>query len=207
VRYTFAAGLTWSDGKPVTQEDFEVYYRAACGLEGSRLMPTCERVSAIEFRADGYTLRWLPGFQAPSYALAPFGFYPAHQQLQASGLLADEPVERWDDYPEIRLGQRVVAGPYQVVEWGPGRRIVLEANPYYYLGPPKTSRLILEFVERGDVTQKLLDGSIDLAGWDLVGEGQDPVESLAEAVGRGEIELAVLPSATWEHVDFNLWLP
>ena len=207
VRYAFADGLAWSDGKLVSQEDFEVYYQAACGLEGSRLMSTCERVSAIEFHSDGYTVSWLPGFQAPSYALAPFGYYPAHQELEAGGLLADEPVERWDDHPEIRLGQRVVAGPYRVVEWEFGRRIVLEANPYYYLGPPKMPRLILEFVERSDVARRLLDGSIELAGWDLVGEVAPPMDALAEAAGRGEIELSVVPSATWEHVDFNLWLP
>ncbi|MGH2628551.1 MAG: ABC transporter substrate-binding protein, partial [Anaerolineales bacterium] len=201
VRYVFAAGLTWSDGAPVSQKDFETYYRVACGHEGSRLEPTCERVEDIEFHADGYTIRWLPGYQAPSYALAPFGYYPAHQPLETGGVLADEPAGRWDDHPEVRLGRRVVAGPYRVVDWEPGRRIVLEANPHYYLGLPESPRLILEFVERDDVASKLIGGSVDLAGWDLVGEAGPTVEALAEAAGRGEIELGVVPSATWEHID------
>lgn len=205
VRYVFASGLTWSDGTPVSEADFEAYYGAACGHEGSRLSFTCERIGDIQFHPDGYTIRWLPGYQAPSYALAPFGFYPAHQPLETGGVLADEPVEQWDDHPEIRLGQRAVAGPYRLVEWESGRWIVLEANPYYYAGLPKTARLVLEFVERDDALHGLLAGTIDIAGWDLLGEALP--EDMVEAAGRGEVALAVVPSATWEHVDFNLWLP
>lgn len=205
VRYVFAHGLAWSDGTPVSVADFEAYYRGACGREDSRLRFTCEQIDGILFHADGYTIRWLPGYQAPGYALAPFGYYPAHQPLESGGVLADEPVERWDDHPEIRLGRRVVAGPYRIVRWDSGRRIELEENPYYYAGPPKTARLVLELAERDDALMRLLVGSLDLVGWDLLGES--PPESVVEAAQRGEVTLSVAPSATWEHVDFNLWLP
>jgi ABC-type transport system substrate-binding protein len=216
VRYQFVEGLTWSDGVPVGQEDFEVYHRAACGLEGSRLAATCDRVEAIEFQPDGYTIRWLPGYQSSSYMLAPFGFYPAHQELELGnlglgGLLADEPVERWEEHPEICLGQRVVAGPYRVVEWEFGRQIALEANPFYdfpgaYLHrPPWTPKITLRFVERDQAAALLLAGEIDFLGWDTLGENPD--ESLVAAADAGLIALPVFPTATWEHVDMNLFVP
>jgi ABC-type transport system substrate-binding protein len=211
VRYQFVEGLTWSDGVPVGQEDFEVYHRAACGLEASRLAATCERMEAIEFHPDGYTIRWLPGFRSSSYMLAPFGFYPAHQELEFGGLLADEPVERWEGHAEITHGQRLVAGPYRVVEWESGRHIALEANPYYdfpgaYLHrPPWTSRIVLRFIERDQAAALLLAGDVDFIGWDVVGDGPD--ESLLAAAQAGEIALPVFATTTWEHVDFNLWQP
>lgn len=216
VRYSFVEGLVWSDGVAVTQQDFEVYHRAACGLEGSRLAPTCDRIDGIEFHPDGYTIRWLPGYQSSSYMLAPFGFYPAHQELELGslglgGLLADEPVERWEEHTEIRLGQRVVAGPYRVVEWEFGRHIALEANPYYdfpgaYIHrSPWTPRILLRFVERDQAAALLLAGEIDFLGWDTLGE--DPDESLLAAAEAEEIALRVFGTATWEHVDMNLYVP
>lgn len=216
VRYLFVEGLIWSDGVPVTQPDFEAYYRAACGLAGSTLATTCDRMDGIEFHPDGYTIRWLPGYQSSSYMLAPFGFYPAHQSLEfgslgLGGLLADEPVERWEENAEIRFGQRVVAGPYRVVEWEFGRHIALEANPYYdfpgaYVHrPPWTPRITLRFVERDQAAALLLGGEIDFLGWDTLGE--DPDESLLTAAEAGEIALRIFGTATWEHVDMNLFVP
>jgi len=57
----------------------------------------------------------------------------------------------------------VGTGPYRWVEWVPGERIVLEANPDYYAGRPSVERLVFRFIPEGSVRlAELESGGLDL---------------------------------------------
>jgi peptide/nickel transport system substrate-binding protein len=59
----------------------------------------------------------------------------------------------------------VGTGPYVVTEFQPGGRIVEEANPNYFRGPPKIKRLVLTAVEDENARVALLEkGTIDAVG-------------------------------------------
>ena len=81
---------------------------------------------------------------------------------------------------------------------------VLEANPYYVLGEPKTKNLIISFITPENAEAQLIGGQVDILDFTtLVGVS----EALASAEEQGAIKIIIDPSASWEHIDFNLFLP
>ncbi|MDQ3405439.1 MAG: ABC transporter substrate-binding protein [Actinomycetota bacterium] len=60
-------------------------------------------------------------------------------------------------------GDKIVGtGPYQVVEWQPGTRLVLKANQAYFVDPPEITEVTVEFVTDDEArAQRLRDGKVD----------------------------------------------
>ncbi len=205
VKYEYVDGLTWSDGTPLSQADFELYYKIACDREsGAISYLTCDKVQKIEFAPNGYTITWLPGVQDPEYFLAPFGFYPAHQILSDGRRLADVPAREWGQLHEI-TEKPMGVGPYMLTEWVHGERLVFEANPYYYAGLPKTKRIVVKIAETDNLPEQLLAGIVDFIGWDSF--YPDMVnDAFKQAAAEGKVKLGTIPGSFWEHVDMNLFL-
>jgi len=212
VTYNWVDGLTWSDGEPLKQADFELAYKINCDREsGATDFTICDSIQSIDFVDDNtLTVTFKPGRQDPTYFLAPWGnfssFYPSHQVIgsgsYAGQTLADVPAKDWTTLPEVAelpLG----VGPYVLKEWVKGEKMVYEANPYFYLGAPKTPNLVISFVTAENAEAQLLGGQIDtLDGTTLVGV----TESLKAAEEAGQIDVIVEPSATWEHIDINTFI-
>ncbi len=208
-RFEFREDLTWSDGTPVSQADYELKWKVDCDKEsGATSFITCDQTAKVEFFANGYTQTTLPGVQTPTYFLnldnnGQPDIYPAHLVLSDGRKLADVPPSEWATLTEIAetpLG----AGPYMVKEWVKGEKMVLEANPYYYGGAPKTKTIVLSFITAENAEPQLIGGQVDiLDNTTLAGV----TEILNNAALDGAIKVIVDPSATWEHIDFNLFLP
>ncbi|HEX2981479.1 MAG TPA: ABC transporter substrate-binding protein, partial [Anaerolineaceae bacterium] len=95
-------------------------------------------------------------------------------------------------------------GPYVLKEWVKGEKMVFEANPYYYGGEPKTKNIVIMMITAENAEAQLLSGQVDiLDSTTLVGV----TETLKNAADAGEIQLVIVPGGTWEHIDFNMWLP
>jgi len=203
IEYEFAAGLTWSDGVPVTKTDFELYYKIACAKDsGSRFPFTCDGIQNIEFNDNGYIISWIPGWQDRYYSLAPFGFYPAHRVLSDGRLLADLPTKEWATTPEVTHNP-IGAGPYVLKEWIRGKQMIFEANPYFYGGAPKTKTIIIKFLSPAMAEPSLIVGDIDFLGSETLAGIS---ESLLAAEQEGLIRIVVVPSSTWEYIDMNLYI-
>jgi ABC-type transport system substrate-binding protein len=205
VKYEYVDGLTWSDGTPLSQADFELYYKIACDREtGANSYLTCDRVQDVQFAENGYSVTWLPGVQDPEYFLAPFGFYPAHRALSDGRRLSDVPAREWSYLDEIKYKPMGV-GPYMLTEWEPGKRLVFEANPTYYAGPPKMKRVVIELAESKNLLGGLLEGKIDFIGWDSL--SLDQVEDdYQQATAEGRVRMGAVAGRTWEHIDLNLFV-
>ncbi len=210
VTYKVIPGITWSDGKPLVKADFELGYKTACDREnGATSFITCDRTQSITFDSDtAYTVTWLPGVQdGATYFLAPYGASPAHQVIESEGpykgkTLAEVPAKDWPTLPEI-AEKPLGFGPYVITEWVKGEKMVFTANPYYVLGAPKTSNIVISFITPENAEAQLLAGGVDvLDGTTLVGV----TETLAKAADEGKVVLLVNPSATWEHIDFSLFV-
>jgi ABC-type transport system substrate-binding protein len=210
VTYKFIPGITWSDGKPLVKADFELGYKIACDREnGATSFITCDRTQSVTFDSDtAYTVTWLPGVQdGATYFLAPYGPSPSHQVIESEGpykgkTLAEVPAKDWPTLPEI-AEKPLGFGPYVIKEWVKGEKIVYEANPYYVLGVPKTKNIVILFITPENAEAQLLAGGVDvLDSTTLVGV----TETLNKAEAEGKIVLLVNPSATWEHIDFNLFV-
>lgn len=212
--FEYVDGLTWSDGTPASQADYELKFKIDCDREsGATSFVTCDQTQAMEFRSNGYTQTLLPGVQAPLYFLNfdVNGFtdlYPAHRVIESQGpykgkTLADVPAKDWATLPEI-AERPIGVGPYVLKEWVKGEKMVFEANPFYYKGEPQTRNLVIAIITPENAEAQLLGGQVDILDFTtLVGV----TETLKAASDGGQISLIVDPSASWEHIDFNLFLP
>jgi peptide/nickel transport system substrate-binding protein len=214
VTYEFVAGLTWSDGVPVSKADYELAYRAMCdpAIRGAGPFsatfpdpfPACDQIANVEFLNEAaYRVTWKPGSTGAGYSLPPFSRAPAHLVLADGRTLAEVPPAQWSGFEEVLRGMPGV-GPYVMREWVYGQSMVVEANPFYFLGPPNTPRIVVKFLEHDRVIRALLTGEVDVVDWETL--GPDDVEDfeLMEAQKAGQVRLVVLPSSTWEHLDFAL---
>ena len=209
VTYPVIDGLVWSDGQSLSAEDLELGYQVACDEDLENRLYICDNIQDVTFDGSmAYTIHYYPGFIEPSMLEPPFEIYPAHQNTR-DGQLANIPPADWQYLPEINqtpLGY----GPYVPVEWNIGESIVFEANPYYFRGQPAEQRVVVRFYDDsfsayfelasgGDV-DILPDLAISTADTELM-------QALFASMYAGEIQLQLLPSALWEHVDFGLFLP
>ncbi len=198
----------WSDGEDLKNADFELGYKVACDREsGATTYFTCDRVVKFETLSDGlgYRVTYAAGYQPPTYYLPPFGYYPSHQQIGDKTLAEIEPKEfkNLKEVTDTPLG----TGPYVIKEWQRGQRIVLEANPNYWKGEPKTKNIIVQIFDGGPAAAvaALLQGTVDVVGKETLGAGQELETVIKEgAKPDGTITADPIPSPTWEHVDMNL---
>jgi ABC-type transport system substrate-binding protein len=222
VTFEYVDGITWEDGVPLSQEDFELSARISCDPEvGRTSYRLCESRERIEFHDDtSYTIHYVPGALWPEYSVYTIAFYyPAHRELSEASLnllaesgielepgstLGDVPASEWSGLTEVNE-QPLSTGPYRLVEWQQGQRMIFEANPYYYGEPPAIPNVIINFI--GDSNQavaQLLNGSIDVLGNHDLEVGAE-VETVLDAAEEGTLEAYTLASPTWEHVDMNLF--
>jgi ABC-type transport system substrate-binding protein len=115
------------------------------------------------------------------------------------------PMEAAEDqaaFAEMPIG----TGPYMITDWVKGQSMTFAANPYFYLGAPATPNIVIQFVaDTNQAVAQLLTGEVDVLFSETLGAGEE-VLAVREAADRGEVAIYILPSATWEHVDFNLFI-
>jgi ABC-type transport system substrate-binding protein len=207
--YEYVDGLTWSDGTPVSQADFELGWKIQCDPEsGATSFITCDKVANVEFADNGNTATFKPGVSDPLYYLSQVAWqFPAHQVIESDGpykgmTLAEVPAKDWATLPEI-AEKPMGFGPYVITEWVKGEKMVFEANPYFALGEPKTKNLVISFITPENAEAQLLGGQVDvLDSTTLAGVTQ----TLADAAAAGTVTVLVNPGATWEHIDFSLFV-
>lgn len=197
-RFELADGLTWEDGTPVSSADLELGYKISCDPEsGATSFITCDKTANVEFLTDavGYIQTWLPGVQDPLYFVPVWPIYPAHQ-------LGDLPAAQWATDPRV-AEQPLAYGPYKLVQWEKGQFMRFEANEYWVGDGPKSPNFVIQFVTPESAESLLLSGEVDiLASETLAGL----TEALANAEAEGKIKTFVEAGATWEHIDFSLFI-
>ena len=77
VTFEYVDGITWEDGEPLKQADFELGYSIDCDPEsGNVSLTVCESSQNIEFTGDDtYTITYLPGVQWPEYSIYALSAY------------------------------------------------------------------------------------------------------------------------------------
>jgi ABC-type transport system substrate-binding protein len=206
VSYTWQDGLTWSDGEPVVKADFELAYKNDCDpASGAVDYSLCQSIQSVEFNSDTeYTVTYKPGYQAALYFLPPIGYYPSHQVLSDGRKLNDVPTAEWASLKEIAetpLG----AGPYILTNWEKGVKMELVANPFYYKGEVKIKNITISFVQdTQQAVAQLLTGEVDVLDSSTLGAG-DEVQTVLD--NQDILQVHIVPSATWEHIDMNLNVP
>lgn len=208
VTYKFEPTMTWQDGSAVSQADFELAYKISCDPEsGATTFTVCNNIQKIDFAGTDYTVTWKPGVQDPLYFLAPYSPFPSNQPVESDGpykgmTLKDVPAKDWPTLPEVAEKPWSI-GPYIITEWVKGEKMVFEANPYFFKGEPKTKNVVIAFVTPENAEAQLITGAVDVLGSETLA---GLTEQLVAAAAEGKVVNIVNPGATWEHIDFNLFV-
>ncbi|MBM4423139.1 MAG: peptide ABC transporter substrate-binding protein [Chloroflexi bacterium] len=207
--YEFQPTLTWSDGEPVKKADFELAYKNDCDpASGAVDYSTCQSIQSVDFTSDNeYTVTYKPGYMNSLSFIPPIATYPSHQVLSDGRKLADVPTTEWSGLKEIAetpLG----FGPYILTNWEKGVKLELTANPFYWRGENKVKNITILIVQdTQQAVAQLLSGDVDVIGSETLGAGAE-VQTVIDAQAAGDpIQVLIEPSATWEHIDMNLFVP
>ena len=158
ITYHLRRGVRFADGTELTSRDVAFTYRAILDPRNPVLSQDAYRRIARLETPDRYTVvvflkrRWNAAvselFAQSDFA---FGILPAHAFKDTQVVRAS-----WED-------RAFGTGPFRVVQWRRGDRIVLERNPYF--SPrPKLDRIVLQMVP--DVNSGLVAlraGDVDVA--------------------------------------------
>jgi ABC-type transport system substrate-binding protein len=211
VTYQWNEGMKWSDGEPIVKADFELAYNHDCDPKSGAVdYSTCQSIQKVDFTSDTeFTVTYKPGYAAYLSMISPIGLYPSHQKLGGANegkTLADIPAADWGALAEI-AETPLSTGPYVLKTWEKGVKLDLEANPFYFRGEPKIKKItILIVADTNQAVAQLLQGQVDVVGSETLGAGPE-VQTVLDAQKEGKVQVLIEASATWEHIDFNLFVP
>jgi ABC-type transport system substrate-binding protein len=204
----------WSDGEATKAADMNLAFKVDCARDsGNTTFFGCDRIASYEAKdVDGGGIETvttlIPGYQSPTYFLPGGWGYPSHQEVKSEGAnkgkkLADVATADFQKLAEIAetpLG----TGPFVLTKWEKGVAMTLDANPNFGGTAPKVKKIIIQFFgDTNGAVAALLAGDVDVVGSETLGGGAE-AKAVAEAAAAGKIGAVNLPSATWEHIDFNL---
>ncbi len=199
IRFRLRPGLLWSDGQPLTADDSLYSYELATGLQPQAWRNLLDRTVSYH-SLDAQTVEWrgLPGYQDGDYPVKFFWPLPRHLW---SGLPLEELAGA-----EIATRKPAGWGAYQVQEWLPGERILLQKNPFYFRasqGLPHFDNLIFRFFpDSSSAVEALLAGQCDVLDPSAISETQfEHLKTLQEA---GRISVSVWPARSWEQITLGI---
>jgi peptide/nickel transport system substrate-binding protein len=141
--YTFhlRAGLRWQDGAPLTSRDVAFTYAAIMNPKNNALSTYGYDAVAWVRTPDARTV-----VVRLKYRLTPFVtyFFGGNSNYP---ILPAHILERYSNLNDVPFnGDPVGSGPYRLTDWSRGDHMTFEANPYYYLGPPRVRRIVIDFI-------------------------------------------------------------
>jgi len=210
--YNFAAGQKWEDGQPLTAADYKLARKINCDPDsGAVSFSMCDSIQTYDVTSDtSITVTYLPGVQWSTYFYTPWSLdapivYPAHRVLSDGRKLADVPAKEWSILPEV-TEHPLSNGPYILESWEKGQRMTFKANPNYFRGEPAIKKIVIKFIsDTNQAVAQLLTGDVDVLGNETLGAGSE-VETVLEAAKKGQVQVFMLASSTWEHIDMNLYV-
>ena len=147
-------GITWSDGTPFTADDVVFNGERAKSGELQSASPTTRQLLDKTFTAvDDLTVRVTTDNPAP-LTITELTYTPMVSRRHGEGATTDS----------YNTGEAVIGtGPYTLVEWVPGDRLVLDRNENYWGEAPEWDRIIYTPITSGPTRiAALLNGDVDL---------------------------------------------
>jgi peptide/nickel transport system substrate-binding protein len=190
VTYRLRPDVTWHDGRPFTAKDVAATVEL---LQDPRFpalsLAGYERIARVETPNDHTAVLIFKQPYAPYLELLPY-IMPAH----VVGGDADPAAGTWNRAP-------IGTGPFTFSRWVSGERLLATANPAYFRGKPAVAAIEARFVPNEDAAFQLWrSGALDLL------QNAPPTEyDFLQSQAPGRVH--VTPSATWEHLLFNMERP
>lgn len=194
----------WSDGEPVTSEDYVYTFEVYSDPDTPASKFTIDRTAGFEATGD-LSVRWtgVPGYKDSTYFLnaVPGGVLRVFPEHAWSGFSAAELLEA-EEVSRMPMGD----GAFVVEEWVAGDSIRLVPNPNYYRageGLPYLDSVTFKFIpDTNQLVAQLLSGQCDIGTQDGMDVSQSPF--LIEAENNGLLTPYFQTGTVFEHIDFGI---
>jgi peptide/nickel transport system substrate-binding protein len=200
-------GACWSDGAPVTADDFIFTYELIRHPDVPAVSRELEdRIAGMESRDAGRTLVVL--WKRP-YAFA----HEGHRHLVVPRHIEEPHFRDLDDKKEYERTpfnrQPIGNGPFEVAEWAFGRYLVLRRQPFWHGSSPALERLIYRFIPEGETVLANLDTGRLGAVSPLALDADLALEYAARIRNRSDQPYVMdyRPGLWWLHIDCNVENP
>lgn len=213
--YKLKKDLKWSDGKPITSKDIEMYIKICAdssydGDLGDFVSGSYAIVGAKDYQAG--TADNISGISLPDDNTIKITLTNKSSSAQYDfGNIAPVPSDYYEQYytqgdvsklkehtftsPEIP-----VSGPYKLVKYEAGGDIVLKANSDYFKGKPLVKNLIFRIANSDTAIPMLKSGEIDYAVPDLIDLNEDNIELIQDA---GFLNYVAFPTNGYGWIGIN----
>ncbi|HVL99982.1 MAG TPA: peptide ABC transporter substrate-binding protein [Egibacteraceae bacterium] len=195
VTWNILEEATWSDGTPITADDFEFTYQTVMDEEfditsrnGYDLITETEVVDDKTWRAT---------FEEP---FAPyrtlFGVIPV---LPAHVLEGEDFNEVWNDgIVDPETDEPIASGPFQFGQWRRGQQLTIERNEGFWGEQANLDRITFRYIEETPtLVQQIRGGEINIF------DPQPQVDLIEQLEGIDGVEVQSDAGPQWEHIDFN----
>src|SRR5215212_6218222 len=152
VTFKLRPDLKWSDGKPITVDDYLFAYSEAIKEENDFVgLDDLDRIESYASPSAGTIVVTLKDTLAKDLAIgAANGIGPVPKHIWQGKSWTDP-----DQNPEI-LKPTVVCGPYILKEWNTAEGATFERNPNWFKGQPNFERIVVKPSQQPTVAYELL---------------------------------------------------
>lgn len=128
------------------------------------------------------------------------GVYMGVQAMPISTALYGDLIKKGDvsGYKNLNMIDYVSNGAYVLKKYEEKSAVTLEANPNFYLGEPKTKKLVLKVVPTGSELDSVITGDVDINIYGTA--NQDNIDA---AVNEGFINVKIEPTLGYGYVGMN----
>ncbi|EHJ47923.1 extracellular solute-binding protein family 5 [Solidesulfovibrio carbinoliphilus subsp. oakridgensis] len=154
LKFWLKPGIRWTDGVELTAEDVEFTYKLMVD-------PKTPTAYAEDYKAvASFTVTGKYSFEV-RYA-EPF----ARSLVTWAGSILPKHLLEGQDLMNTKYAREPVgAGPYRLVSWEPGRRLVLDVNTDYFEGRPYIDQVVYRIIpDTATMFLELKAGGIDMMG-------------------------------------------
>lgn len=233
VTYELRSGLKWSDGTPITPDDFvfSFYFgnHPAFPTVHTQVDKWIDKVEAVD--ANTVKVYWNHPYlyanlgigvmpkkwfvEKFNYELKPYSLNDPKYYVEDNPDTPEDETFKSDQYKKDEKFIRKVVeseykerpfhcGPYKVKNWLKGQTITLEANDNYLFGRPLLDEIIFRTIENTDtLLASAMAGNIDMT---LVGFTFDQAQEIVKREDSPH-KAVFTPSLTWEHIDLTIDYP
>lgn len=195
VTWTIREEATWSDGTPITADDFEFTYQTVMNEDFTITSRNgYEQMTATEVVDDKTWRATFDEVFAPYRTL--FGTTPV---LPAHVLEGEDFNTVWNDgIVDPATGDPIASGPFQFDEWERGQRITLVRNENFWGEPAILDQITFRYIEETPtLVQQIRGGEINLF------DPQPQLDLIEQLEAIDGVSVQSDSGPQWEHIDFN----
>jgi peptide/nickel transport system substrate-binding protein len=193
VTYNIREEATWSDGTPVSAEDFEFHWETMMNEEwGITSREGYDLITSAEINDEKSITFEFEDIFVPYRTLF-------SQLIPAHALEGEDFNEIWTDGVVTGDGEPIASGPFIFDEWERGQQLSIVRNEDWWgEEPAMLDQVVYRYIEETPtLVQQIRGGEIDMF------DPQPQVDLIEQLEGIGTVTVDVDAGPVWEHIDFN----